>query len=69
MHEGNIRPIAQNCTQCGAGPWHPREEKNYDRYAQVTIVEAKWVCGRCGSLFQKGVIETIPDEKTEQEKR
>ena len=57
------RPM--NCTTCGAGPWHGREEQNLDRYTGEVIVECSWVCGRCGNRFAHEELRRIPAEKKE----
>lgn len=44
----------QTCTQCGMGGIIPRTENSYDRYTQETIIEAVWICHRCGSRFCSG---------------
>ena len=51
-----VQLIAQCCSHCGAGPWHPREEQSIDRYNNKMITEARWVCGKCGQFFASGVV-------------
>jgi PHP family Zn ribbon phosphoesterase len=41
----------------------PREESSYDRFSQETIVEAVWVCHRCGSRFGSGVVSRTKDNE------
>lgn len=64
--QGSVRPVQQICSTCGGGPWYPRTENNTDRITGDIVVEAVWVCGRCGCKFASGIIETIKkpiDEK------
>jgi len=63
MYQGTVQPVATRCTTCGAGPFHPKLERTHDRHQQATIVEATWQCGRCGSRYGQGIVETIPDEQ------
>ena len=45
-----------SCNICGqAGVW-PRTENTYNKQTQETIVEAVWVCPRCGNRFNTGEI-------------
>jgi|CryBogDrversion2_1035201.scaffolds.fasta_scaffold522457_1 hypothetical protein len=61
---GEIHQLTQrSCTSCGMGGIIPREESSYDRFSQETIVEAVWVCHRCGSRFGSGVVSRTKDNE------
>lgn len=62
MYQGEVQPVPQTCTTCGGGPFNPRIDRNRDALGKQTIVEARWICGRCGSHFGHGIVEVIPDE-------
>lgn len=63
MYQGEIQPVPQSCTACGAGPWHPQTEQYHDRTRDALITEATWRCGRCGHLFARGEISATPITK------
>jgi hypothetical protein len=64
MHEGLVQDVCQNCSTCGFGPVRPREEQSVDRFTRETIIEAVWICQRCGNRFAQGIVRRIPaDEK------
>ena len=65
MYQGNVQAVAQRCTTCGAGPFHPRLDEQYEAVNKQTVVEASWVCGECGSRFGHGIVEVRPDEQKE----
>lgn len=67
MHQGTVQLVPQKCTTCGAGPWHPRTDRQTDRFTGDIIVEATWVCMRCGSKFAAGVVEVIKKPADEKE--
>lgn len=58
-----VQPVPQPCRFCGTGPWFPRQDQTYDRYQRATIVEAVWICGQCGNLFDRGVLSVKKDEE------
>lgn len=51
------------CTQCGMNGIAPRTENSYDRYTRETIVEAVWICHRCGSRFYSGVVSRTKENE------
>ena len=62
MNSKEVAPVPQRCTFCGAGPYHPREDRTFDRFTRQTIIEALWVCGNCGNLFDKGMIRVEKED-------
>lgn len=63
MHEGNVQLVCQSCSTCGYGPVQPRTDQSYDRFTNETIIEAAWICPRCGSRFASGIVERISNER------
>jgi len=61
MLEGDVTNRAIKCSTCGAGPWSGREVKTKTRTEIIT--ECTWICGRCGSKFNSGVINREPIKK------
>lgn len=55
-----------SCHICGAGPWKPRTD-TYQNRGQI-VTEATWICGRCNSKFNNGIIST-EDIKNDQKKQ
>jgi len=44
----------QTCRVCNQPGIWPREQSYTDHHTQEIVVEASWVCNRCGNLFDNG---------------
>jgi len=64
MLTGTIQPVPMACHICGGPPVMPRLSESIDRLNKIKIVEAMWVCSRCGAKIQEGIVSQEPlDEK------
>jgi ribosomal protein S27AE len=65
MHEGMVQLVSQACRTCGYDTVRPQTNNIYNKWEKETVVEATWICPRCGSHFASGIVERIPDEKNQ----
>ncbi len=54
-----LNPVSANCTVCNTAT-KPRVTKMIQPDKSI-VMECRWICGKCGSAFKRGIVKAPTD--------